>query len=356
VLLSVLLLSGCALPRSTAPVLKIGLIAPFEGLGRPLGYEVLHGVKLAVWEWNEGGGVSGYKIALVALNDDDDPVRAARQALKMDVDADVVGVIGPVSRATARAVAPPLADAGLAWLAVTSAPDDVIAAHDNGFRLYASDAVLAESVIREAISLGQSGAVEQVAVRTSGEFGEPLRAAAEQRGVYHPLETMAVRPSFPVALGGTAEEVADELLSLGGCQGLVVAGPESGRAVVAQRAGEAAEGLVWVGSLRPADAGDLPQGFVEGYERLAGGPPGPYAMLAYDATSFLLSAIERDIDLNGRPTRQGVVKALPGLQVRGLGGELSVDDQGGWRAAPVYRYQVVEGDIFAQPRLLIAGL
>jgi len=349
VLFCAVLLGGCALPRSTRPVLKIGLIAPFEGLGRPLGYQVLYGVKLAVRERNDMGGVGGYGVALVALNDDDDADHAARQAMKMDVDSDVVGVIGPLSRSTARAVAQPLADADLAWIAPASVPDEVVAAYQNALRLYASDASLAEDALGRVMAADPSGEGEVVAVGSAGEFGEPLRHAAERLHVYQSLEAMSVRPSSPVALGGDAEQVAEELIRLGGTLGMVVAGPEAGRAVVTQRAAGTAEGLIWVGSLRSADPTTLPEAFVSGYQELAGGPPGPYAVLAYDATNLLLDAIELDITQHGSPSRQGVIAALLAVRAEGLRGELRFDAKGSWLDAPVYAYRVAGDDVFAEP-------
>ena len=46
------LLSACAMPGDAAPVVKIGVIAPFEGAGRPLGYAVLPAIKAAAAEAN----------------------------------------------------------------------------------------------------------------------------------------------------------------------------------------------------------------------------------------------------------------------------------------------------------------
>jgi len=348
VLLCTVLLGGCALPRSTRPVLKIGLIAPFEGLGRPLGYQVLFAVKLAVRERNDMGGVGGYGVALVALNDDDDADQAARQAMKMDVDPDVVAVIGPLSRSTARAAAQPLADAGLAWIAPASVPDEVVVGYHSAFRLYASDVALAEAAIRQAIAADPNAGRESVVVESAGEFGEPLRQAAERLDVYRSLETMSMRPSSPVALGGDAEQVAEALIGLGGTQGMVVAGPEAGRAVVTQRSDGMAEGLIWVGSLSPASPNTLPEGFVRGYQELAGGPPGPYAVLAYDATNLLLDAIQMGIMQQGRPTRQGVIAALAAVRTKGLGGELQFDAEGSWLDAPLYACRVAGDNLFAE--------
>jgi len=347
-LLCAVLLGGCAIPRSTRPVLKIGLIAPFEGLGRPLGYEVLYAVKLAVRERNDLGGVGGYGVALVALNDDDDPDVSARQALKMDVDREVVGVVGPLGRATGRAVAQPLSDAGLAWIAVASVPDEVVSGYRAAFRLYASDTALAAAAIGQAMAADLNGGSQGIVVGSVGEFGEPLRRAAERLNVYRSLETMSARPSSAVALAGNAEQVAEELILLGGTRGMVVAGPEAGRAVVTQRAAGMAEGLVWVGSLSPADPTTLPEAFVSGYRELAGGPPGPFAVLAYDATNMLLDAIQLDITQEGKPTRLGVMAALPAVSTEGLSGELRFDAGGSWLDAPVHSYRVAGDDLFAE--------
>ena len=47
-------LSACA---STQPVIKIGLVAPFEGRFRAIGYEAVYAARLAIREINARGGV-----------------------------------------------------------------------------------------------------------------------------------------------------------------------------------------------------------------------------------------------------------------------------------------------------------
>ena len=88
------------------PTVKIGLVAPFEGLHRPLGYEALFGVKLAIQERNRGQGLHGYRIELVALNDFDDPAEARKQAAALAADPDVLGVVGHLSSPTTLAAGP----------------------------------------------------------------------------------------------------------------------------------------------------------------------------------------------------------------------------------------------------------
>lgn len=111
------LLAACSFPGSVKPTVKIGLSAPFEGLYRDLGYEVLHAVRLAVQQWNEAGGVGGrYWVELVALNDFNEPEDALVQAGKMAVDNDVLGVLGGWSEETAVAVAPEYQQLGIPFL------------------------------------------------------------------------------------------------------------------------------------------------------------------------------------------------------------------------------------------------
>ena len=107
------------LPHGTRPVIKIGLVAPFEGRYRSLGYEVLYAVKWAVGQRNESGGVGGYMVELAALNDGDDAASSALQARKLAIDPDVMGVVGPFPEATALAAAAVCGEVGL--VAVTPA-------------------------------------------------------------------------------------------------------------------------------------------------------------------------------------------------------------------------------------------
>lgn len=112
-----LLLGACAVTR---PVVKIGLVAPFEGRYREVGYEVIYAVRLAVREANAAGGVAGYSVELVALDDAGDPEQAVTQARKLALDPQVVAVVGHWLEATTQAAAPEYARAGLPILATAA--------------------------------------------------------------------------------------------------------------------------------------------------------------------------------------------------------------------------------------------
>jgi ABC-type branched-subunit amino acid transport system substrate-binding protein len=86
-----LLSSGCT---GVDPVIKIGLVGPFVGKHRELGYDVIYSMRMAVREINEMGGIDGHRVALVALDDFGDPEMARENATALSADDAVVAVIG----------------------------------------------------------------------------------------------------------------------------------------------------------------------------------------------------------------------------------------------------------------------
>ena len=83
--------SGCA---GVAPVVKVGLVAPFEGRHRAVGYDAIYAARLALREVNAAGGVHGVRLKLVALDDSGSPELARQSAASLVVDDDVVAVVG----------------------------------------------------------------------------------------------------------------------------------------------------------------------------------------------------------------------------------------------------------------------
>ncbi len=86
-----LLLPGC---RGVDPVVKVALVAPFEGHDRAIGYDALYSARLAVRELNAAGGINGTRVALVALDDGGNPDYAEAAAGSLIIDPNVVAVVG----------------------------------------------------------------------------------------------------------------------------------------------------------------------------------------------------------------------------------------------------------------------
>ncbi len=319
-LLPFILLTAC---RSAPPTLKIGLVAPFEGLHRPLGYEALFAVKLALQEQNRQGGIHGYRLELVALNDFDDPAEAAVQARALITDPDVVGVVGHFTPAATLSALPEYRRAGLPAVIPWPVPADA---------LHGQTAVCITATSDELSARLQTLLA-----------GIPPEAVLT---IPHP-DAFVPPPTPPSAILLTGDGVAAgetlRRLQNAGLNGLPrFAAAEAGSPQLVQVAREAANGLRYV-SPGPAPA-DIEAGdFAQAYQALAGFPPGPRAVLAYDATRVLLSAIAAAVGPSTPPSRAAVAAALPAVQITGLTGPIRFDPRGCRETAPIWIYQIDSG-------------
>jgi Periplasmic binding protein len=104
-------LLSCA---SMRPVVKIGLIAPFEGLYRRTGYDALSAMRSAIKDTTITGKID---LLPLALDDSNDPQRTARTAEKLLRDPYVRAVIGPLTPMTVARVGERLGQASVLWFA-----------------------------------------------------------------------------------------------------------------------------------------------------------------------------------------------------------------------------------------------
>lgn len=346
---------GCTVPGSTRPIVKVGLVAPFEGLDRPLGYEVLYAVKLAIRERNAAGGVAGYMVELVALNDDNDPVVAAQQAREMAVDGDVVGVIGHFSSPTTLAALEEYRQAGLALITTAATADAVTeSGYPNVYRLCARNdrlgqeaahyAVTGWGAERLAIVRGQDDLAEAFAL-TAARLGASVVSDVEAHRADW-VEQMAAQDPDLIFFTGDAVEGASLIAQARqrGLEALSMGASDWGSPKLTQIGGTAAEGALYVTSAPALEEIGGAAAFAAGYEALAGQPPGPQAILAYDATGVLLEAIARAIAAEGQPGRAAVAAQLAKTHWEGLTGPIAFDAQGDRLDPLIYIHRVEAGN------------
>lgn len=319
-LIGAVALSGCY--GSTRPVVKIGLIAPFEELYRADGYEALNAVKLAVNQRNAAGGVAGRQVALVALNDNGRPDEARTQAANIAVDADVLGVIGPIKAGSSPAGQAMTAQQ-LPWIALTELSQTELA---GGFSLALAPELLAGMAVE---SLKAQPGIDSVLVLTDRQ---EARAAAEAVGATVRVLPLAAAgqvtpvPGEGVVWLGDAEQGA-RLASALGSEAILMGGSELGSHMLAGRAGNDGAFVAWLSAAPGLD--QMPGPFVDEYRALAGGDPGPQALLAYDAANLLLDAIELAGAGGAAPERATVHQALRTLGLNGWPGLIGLT---GWDA------------------------
>ena len=344
-------MAGCGPWGGTRPMIKIGLVAPFEGLYRPLGYEVLSAVKLALKERNEAGGVNGHMVELVALNDGQEPTMAVQRAREMAVDPDIMGVIGHFDDETTLAALSTYHQTGLALVVpLATATEITLRGYSQTFRLGADNNLLGATAARYAVV--ERGARRLAVIRGRDDLVNSFIAAAREDEAVGVLDLEADEEGLLAALakerpdmvffGGGALEGGELLLQLqeAGLDIPLLGGNGLNSAYLVQVAQEAAGGTAYVTITPPLED----RGFIEGYAALSGGPPGPYAALAYDATHLLLNAVQEAITVQGKGTRQGVIAALSESEgYNGVTSLISFDDQGQALNPQVYIYEIVDG-------------
>lgn len=92
-------------PTSTRPIVKIGLVAPFEGLNRQAGYEALAAMQEAIRDHQPLLAAAGIDVLPLALDDRGLPTQAQRAAQKIGIDPAVRAVVGPLTPQTAQTAA-----------------------------------------------------------------------------------------------------------------------------------------------------------------------------------------------------------------------------------------------------------
>ncbi len=338
-----LLLSAC-LPPGLPSVIKLGLVAPFEGRYRYVGYDAIYAARLAVREINAAGGVGGWQIELVAYDDRGDPDLARTAARNLAADPDVVAVIGHYRQESTDAAQAVYAEAGLPLIALNAWMAD----SRQAWSLTASPARVAQEM---AATLPQAS---DVTVWGESPLSSPLRSLADQLG--HRYVTSAPEdfgaisayPSLQVFSALPPQSTGDYLAEwrTHGWTGSLVGGPELAAADFAEIAGEAALGTCFVTPYPfPADLQETASWRVA---YLSVGPhvpePGSYALPTYEAIYLWAEALSADVAAYGRPTRAGMAAALPDVTRDGLLGRIRWDAEGGWDAAPLYRYCWLQGE------------
>ncbi|NOZ05815.1 MAG: ABC transporter substrate-binding protein, partial [Chloroflexi bacterium] len=292
------ILGGCR--AATPVVVKVGLIAPFEGADRDTGYSALAGVRLALQEQNERAG--SFRVELVALDDHHDRTGqlAAQRAAELVADPAVVAVIGGFGDASALGAAPVLTTAGVPFI-VAAASDDTLAGAGI-WRLPAGN----EAIARQTLEWTRPWPVRRWSVAGQGALAEAMRAALADAGLVPVARADEADALFYA--GDDPEEAVALLRNLRSEKRGVkfVGGPALDTPRFAQLGGDDAIGAYYVSLTGPAD-----EDFVAAYRKENGAVPFAPASLAYRAATVLLALGKGSPP---KPTRASLGRALRELR------------------------------------------
>jgi branched-chain amino acid transport system substrate-binding protein len=360
-------MAGALLSRSVFAADKsvtVGIDVSLTGAGAEDATLVKNGAMLAIDEANAKGGIAGYRIDTVVLDDGTttagqaDPAQAATNARKMVSDSSVVAAVGPQNSGCGKAMAPIFSQGDLATITPSSTNPDITdpkfaAQFDPSgrpiyFRVVTTDAYQGPNM---ANFMAQTLNVKKVYVLDdSGAYGVGMSNAFADQAKKLGLEVLGhdqlnpIEPDYTTLLTKIKGVNADALYyggsALAGIKvvkqsydvvpNIIKAGGDGVySAALLKGAGfPAAEG--WYVTIAAPYIAENPsvQPWIKKFTDAYGRGPSSYAFTAFDAMLVVLDAIKRVAESGAPVTRSAVRDAIQTARVETLQGLVSFDEHG----------------------------
>jgi len=368
-----------ALTRSASAqekTLTIGLSFPLTGSIALQAGQARDAIVYAIDEANEKGGVAGYKLRALILDDASpttgqyDPALAATNARKMVNDQTVVAAVGPLNSGSAKAMCPIFSQAGMATISGSATNPDLNdpkfaqiyrpAGLPIFFRTVTTDAFQGPNFanyVAEVLKLQKV-----VVLDDGGAYGVGMADAFARQAATKGMTVLLRDRLDPLNADYTA--VLTRAKSLG-TQALYYGGdPLAGAKVVKQSydimpdiAKGGGDGVhtpdMLTGGAMPAIQGwyatsaashvlDEPnvRPWVEKFVAKTGKNPADYSITYYDATQVVLDAIRRVAE-SGKPVNRANLRdAMQTTKLNTIQGEVSFDANGDLNSKIVSIFQV----------------
>jgi len=383
--LSAIALAGTTASRGAGVLagdksVKIGISLPFTGADAHDAGLIKDGAMLAIDEANSAGGINGYRIDVLQLDDGTatagqyDPAQAATNARKMVVDDAVVAAIGPQMSGSGKAMSPILSRGGLATVTPSSTNPDITNPRFAAQYRPAGKAIFFRTVTTDAFQgpnmanyFADTLKVKSVYVLDDGGaygvgLADAFQAQAKKRGLdvlgrdqLNPKEAdytttlTKIKALNPQALyfGGVAQagvklvkesfDIIPNVIKAGG-DGVYGAETLKGAGFPAAQGWYATVAAPNV--LLNPDAAPMIERFVKKY----GQQPNNYSITAYDGALVILDAIRRVSAAGSTVTRDAVRDAIQQSRVKTLQGEISFDANGDIANRVVSVFQITRDD------------
>ena len=360
--------------------ITIGINLPLTGADAHDAELIKDGAMLALDEANAQGGVAGYKINVMVLDDGTatagqyDPAQAATNARKMVSDNSVVAAIGPQMSGSGKAMSPILSQGNLAIITPSSTNPDITDPKFAGQYRPGGKAIYFRTVTTDAFQgpnmanyFAETLKVKSVYVLDdSGAYGvgiaDAFQKQAEKRGIkvlgrdqLNPKEAdyttvlTKIKSMNPDALyyGGVGQagvkvvkqsyDIMPKIVRAGGdgCYGAEILKGAGFPAAEGLYATIAAPNLLENPDAKP---------WVERFAKKYGVQPENYSITAYDAALIILDAVKRVADSGNEVNRGNVRDAIQSSKAKTLQGAVSFDDNGDITSREVSVFQIKKDD------------
>jgi branched-chain amino acid transport system substrate-binding protein len=362
--------------RAADKFVTVGIALPLTGAAAEDATNILHGAQLAIEEANAKGGIAGYEIRTLVLDNGTatagqyDPAQAANNARRMVTDPAVVAAVGPMSSGSGKAMAPLLSQGNLATVTPSSTNPDLTDPKFAGIYRPAGKAIYFRTCTTDAFQgpnmanfMADRLKVKSVfVVDDTGAYGvglaDAFQAQAAKRGIqvmgrdridplnsdYRPLLSK-IKQLGPQALyaGSSAlagvklvkqsYEIIPDVIKAGG-DGLHQA------SILAGAGFPAVQG--WYSTIAAPHMLDDAKvsGWLANYQKRWDSLPADYSITAYDAALVIIAAIETVVKSGAPVTRGAVRDAIQTGKVDTLQGPITFDANGDISSRVVSVFQV----------------
>ncbi len=362
-LLCLFALAGCrSTPRPKGEVI-VYVAAPLSGWQADGGQTVVGGVRLMAERINAAGGLLGYTVKVVAVDDEADSDVAVQVAeeirVAMQEGQKVIGIVGHYNSGQTLAAMDVYKD--LPLIIVTPTASDVSITqkgYRNFFRVNATDA--AQAPVDARFLVEKLGARRIAVVHANNEYGRGLRdqmvAALKGLGVEAAavIEIPEAASSQPRAVQQIQTLQPDAIFLAGyETEGYVLL-PELREAGITvpfmasdgcflyefiDGSGTAAEGA-YVSGITPDPKLVADKKWWADYQQLETRNPGTYSVAGYSAMDVIAAGIKK---ANSFDTAQ-VADAIRSLDLQTLVGQVRYNSAGDLQQQPIYIFQVQNGE------------
>lgn len=342
---SLLSLAFFSCSNNSANIIKIGEFASLTGSEATFGISSDNGMKLAVEEINNAGGVLGKKIELITEDNQGKPNETQTVVQKLINRDKVVAILGEVASSRSKAAAPICQQNKIPMITPASTNPEVTAIGDYIFRVcfidpfqatvmskFALNSLKVKKVAllidqRNAYSTGLAESFRKTFVEMGGEIVEEQKYSAGDKDFKAQLTAIKYKNPEAVFIPGyytdvgliaiQAREIGINVPLFGGD------GWESEK-LTEGKAKDALEGCFFSTHLSMDDPSPLVQDFIKKYRAKYNKEPDAMAVLGYDAAMLLFDAIKRAGSTEGDKIRSELSKTK---DFKSISGNITINEQ-----------------------------
>ena len=360
-----LALSSCGAPSEpTKGEVIVYVAVPLSGFQANGGQTVLGGARLAAAQINRAGGLMGYKVTVVGLDDESDSDVAVELASQIEADLNqgqrVLGVIGHLNSGQTLAAMEVYQDLSLVVITPTASEVSLTQkGYRNFFRVNAND--IAQAQVDAGFLVNTLGARRVAVIYNDDPYGQglgqlmaqelqalgaevvlSLQVAVEQSTFVSEVPQILNAQPDAVFYGGYEVEAPYLRLELveAGLTAPFLATDGAFLAATIDEAGPAAEGM-YVSAFGPRPESAVDDAWIKAYQAVEYRNPDTYSINGYSALQVLAEGVKKA----GSFDATQVAGAIRGLtEIETPMGALSFGAEGDLKEQTIYIFQVQQGD------------